>query len=106
MNKRNERLLNILPILNELQLSKDSVVLHAEGFSMEIQIHDNDRVNVVYNYLKDHFRENTSLKEISKLACITILILQIPKKIIDKTYTQFINDYRLVHASKLLAENP
>jgi hypothetical protein len=37
--------------LKRFTLSKDSVVLHAEGFSMEIQIHD-DRVNVVYNYLK------------------------------------------------------
>jgi hypothetical protein len=34
---------------------------------MEIQIHDNDRVNVVYNYLKDHFRENTSLKRFQSL---------------------------------------
>jgi hypothetical protein len=32
MNKRNERLLNILPILNELQLSKDSVVCMPKAF--------------------------------------------------------------------------
>ena len=28
------------------------------------------------------------------------------KKITNKTFTQFVNEYRLVHASKLLAEQP
>jgi YesN/AraC family two-component response regulator len=34
---------------------------------MEIQIQDNDRMNVVYNYIKDHFQENISIDEISEL---------------------------------------
>jgi hypothetical protein len=36
--------------IKQLELSKDSVILNAEGFSMEMQMQDNDRMNVVYNY--------------------------------------------------------
>lgn len=57
-----ERLLNILSILNQLESSKESVVLNAQGFSMEMQ--DNDRMNVLYNFVKDLFQENITLEEI------------------------------------------
>jgi AraC-like DNA-binding protein len=100
-----ERLLTMLSILNELELSKESVILNAEGFSMEMQMQDNDRMNVVYNFVKDHFQENISLEEISELVCMTVpSFCRYFKKITNKTFTKFVNDYRLVHASKLLAE--
>lgn len=100
-----ERLLSILAILNELELSKDSVILNAEGFSMEMHMQDNDRMNVVYNYVKDHFQENISLEEIAELVAMTVpSFCRYFKKITNKTFTKFVNDYRLVHASKLLAE--
>lgn len=100
-----ERLLSMLSILNELELSKESVILNAQGFSMEMQMQDNDRMNVVYNFVKDHFQENISLEEISDLVCMTVpSFCRYFKKITNKTFTKFVNDYRLVHASKLLAE--
>ncbi|WP_339921497.1 AraC family transcriptional regulator [uncultured Flavobacterium sp.] len=102
-----QRLLSILSILNELELSKDSVILNAEGFLMEMQMQDNDRMNVVYNYVKDHFQENISLEVISALVAMTVpSFCRYFKKITNKTFTKFVNDYRLVHASKLLAEKP
>jgi AraC-like DNA-binding protein len=97
----------MLTILNELGLSKDSMILNAKGFSMEMQMQDNDRMNVVYNYVKDHFHENISLEEISGLVSMTVSsFCRYFKKISNKTFTKFVNDYRLVHASKLLAEKP
>lgn len=100
-----ERLLSMLSILNELELSKECVILNAEGFSMEMQMQDNDRMNVVYNFVKDHFQENISLEEISDLVAMTVpSFCRYFKKITNKTFTKFVNDYRLVHASKLLAE--
>lgn len=102
-----ERLLSMLSILNELESSKDSVVLNAEGFTMEMQMQDNDRMNMVYNYVKDHFQENISLEKIAELVAMTVpSFCRYFKKITNKTFTKFVNDYRLVHASKLLAEKP
>ncbi|WP_394975728.1 AraC family transcriptional regulator [uncultured Croceitalea sp.] len=102
-----QRLLSILNILNELGSSDEFQVLNAEGFSMETEVKDNDRINVVFNYVKINFKEDISLKEISNLVSMTIpSFCRYFKKITNKTFVQFVNEYRLVHASKLLAEQP
>ena len=102
-----ERLLTMLSILNELELSKESTILNADGFSMEMQMQDNDRINAVFNYVKDNFQQHISLEQVSDLVRMTEpSFCRYFKKITHKTFTKFVNDYRLVHASKLLAEKP
>lgn len=102
-----ERLLGLIAILNELAITNDSTLLHAKGSSIEMQMQDNDRMNMVYNYVKEHFQENISLDDIAELVAMTVpSFCRYFKKITNKTFTKFVNDYRLVHASKLLAEKP
>ncbi|NNF18408.1 MAG: helix-turn-helix transcriptional regulator [Flavobacteriaceae bacterium] len=102
-----QRLLSILNILNELGRSKEYKVLNAEGFSMETDIRDNDRINKVFNHVKNHFQEDISLEEMADMVSMTIpSFCRYFKKIANKTFVQFVNEYRLVHASKLLAEKP
>lgn len=102
-----ERLLSIIGILKELEDSKDFKILNAEGFSMETQVQDNDRINMVFNYVKDHFQEQISLEEVASMASMTVpSFCRYFKKITKKTFTRFVNEYRVVHASKLLAEKP
>ena len=102
-----QRLLSILNILNELGSSKEFKVLNAEGFSMQAEIKDNDRINVVFNHVKTNFKEDISLDEIADLVSMTApSFCRYFKKITNKTFVQFVNEYRLVHASKLLAEQP
>lgn len=100
-----ERLLTLLAILKELAYSEDYKILNADGFSMEMQVQDNDRINMVFNYVKDHFQEEIQLAVIADLASMTVpSFCRQFKKITKKTFTQFVNEYRIVHASKLLAE--
>lgn len=100
-----QRLLSILNILNELGNSNDYKVLNAEGYSMEAEVKDNDRINVVFNHVKTHFKEEIPLEEIAKKVSMTIpSFCRYFKKITNKTFVQFVNEYRLVHASKLLGE--
>jgi len=100
-----ERLLTLLYILKELENSKDYKILNAAGFSMEMQIQDNDRINMVFNYVKDHFQEEINLIAIAEMSNMTVpSFCRYFKKITKKTFTQFVNEYRIVHASKLLAE--
>lgn len=104
---RFERLLSMLDILNELELSQETKILNAEGFSLEMQVQDNDRINVVFNYVKDHFQQEIALEEVASLVSMTVpSFCRYFKKITHKTFTKFVNEYRLVHASKLLAEKP
>lgn len=100
-----ERLLTLLNILKELDSSGDYKILNASGFAMEMQLQDNDRINMVFNYIKDHFQEELNLMTIAEMASMTVpSFCRYFKKITKKTLTQFVNEYRIVHASKLLAE--
>jgi len=100
-----ERLLTLLNILKELENANDYRILNATGFSMEMQLQDNDRINMVFNYVKDHFLEEISLESIAEMSSMTVpSFCRYFKKITKKTFTRFVNEYRVVHASKLLAE--
>lgn len=100
-----QQLLSILNILNELSSSQELQVLNAEGFSLQTEIKDNDRINVVFNHVKANFKEDISLDVIADLVSMTVpSFCRYFKKITNKTFVQFVNEYRLVHASKLLAE--
>ena len=102
-----DRLLNMLQVLNILENSTDYKILNADGFSMELQNQDNNRINLVFNYVKDHFQEPILLDDVSELVSMTTpSFCRYFKKITNKTFTTFVNEYRLVHASKLLAEKP
>lgn len=102
-----ERLLSLLTILNELENSTDGLFLNAAGFSMQTQVQDNDKINVVFNYVKDHFFEAIALEDVSSLVSMTEpSFCRFFKKITNKTFTTFVNEYRIVHACKLLAEKP
>ena len=94
-------------VLNELEEATEFKVLNAEGFSMDLQMQDNDKINTIFNYVKDNFQEQITLDEVAVLVSMTVpSFCRYFKKITQKTFTRFVNEYRLVHASKLLAEKP
>lgn len=100
-----ERLLTLLSVLKDLEKANDYVILNAAGFSMEMQVQDNDRINMVFNYIKDHFQEEIDLTAVSEMASMTTpSFCRYFKRITKKTFTRFVNEYRVVHAAKLLAE--
>lgn len=99
------KLLTLLGILKSLEVTKDFTILNASGFSIETQIQDNDRINMIFNYVKDHFQEQISLEDIAEMSAMTVpSFCRYFKKITKKTFTRFVNEYRVVHASKLLSE--
>lgn len=102
-----ERLLSLLSILNEMEQAAEFKILNAEGFSMEMQMQDNHKISTIFNYVKDHFHEPIALEEAASLVSMTVpSFCRFFKKVTHKTFTRFVSEYRLVHASKLLAEEP
>ena len=99
------RLLKTLEILRDLAKSDEYQTLNATGFSLEIQPQDNDRLNKVLNHVRENFQHPISITTITDLIGMTEpSFCRYFKKVTGKTFTKFVNDYRLVHASKLLAE--
>lgn len=99
------RLLGLLSILKDLSESQEYTVLNAEGVALAVDAKENDRMNVIYNRIRSNFKEHISLDEISEEVSMTVpAFCRYFKKISRKTFTQFVNEFRVVHASKLLAE--
>jgi len=102
-----ERLLGLLEILKLLEVADKYTVLNAQGFILETELQDNNRINIIFNFVKEEFKRQITLEEISELVSMTVpAFCRYFKKITGKTFTQFVNEYRLVHAAKLLHEKP
>lgn len=102
-----EKLMALLGVLRELEQASDYKLLNAQNFSLEMQAQDNDRINMVFNFVKDHFTEEISLEQVAEMTSMTVpAFCRYFKKMTKKTFTKFVNEYRVVHASKLLAEKP
>ncbi|MEM7107961.1 MAG: AraC family transcriptional regulator [Bacteroidota bacterium] len=102
-----DRLLKILAILKELAHSEEYTLLNIDGYAMEIEPRDSQRINKVYDFVRDNFQRHISLDEIADVVSMTEpAFCRYFKKLSGKTFTQFVNEYRLVHASKLLSERP
>jgi AraC-like DNA-binding protein len=100
-----ERLLRLLEVLSLLEQAQDYTVLNAQGFILETEVHDNNRVNIIFNFVKEEFRRPISLEEIADLVSMTVpAFCRYFKKVTGKTFTEFVNEYRLTHAAKLLHE--
>jgi AraC-like DNA-binding protein len=102
-----KKLAKLLDILNELANTDDYTILNAGKYYLQTQVEDNERINVIFNFIKNNFREQITLEEVSDIANMTVpSFCRYFKKITNKTFTQFVNEYRIIHSQKLLAEQP
>ncbi|GAA3521829.1 AraC family transcriptional regulator [Aquimarina addita] len=100
-----DRLLGILRVLKEMEQTTDYSILNAEGFSIETELQDNNRINLIFNFVQKEFTRQITLDEIADKVSMSVPgFCRYFKKITGKTFIQFVNEYRLVHAAKLLHE--
>lgn len=99
------RLINLLSILNQLAISSEYTLLNSEGIAFEVGTQDSGRMNKVFDFVRQNFQQSITLEEIADLSNMTVpSFCRFFKKKSGKQFTQFVNEYRLVHASKLLSE--
>lgn len=99
------RVILLLEILKDLSEAEDYQVLNAASSSIEIEPQDQVRINQIYSFVKENFQRSIKLEEIANLVSMTVpAFCRYFKRLSGKTFTKFVNEYRLVHASKLLAE--
>jgi len=102
-----DRIIRFLGILKGLANSDDYSLLNVDGFSFEIEPQDNKKIEIIYIHVRKYFTRPITLNEISEKVSMTVpAFCRYFKKVTGKTFTQFVNEYRIVHATKLLAENP
>ena len=100
------KILILLEILDELAKSEDYNILNADGFAFEAAPQDSAKVDIIFKHVNQNFREHISLDEIADKVSMTVpAFCRYFKKVTGKTFTKFVNEYRIVHATKLLSES-
>ncbi|WMI68845.1 AraC family transcriptional regulator [Mangrovimonas sp. YM274] len=100
------RIMKLLEILNDLGLSKDYTLLNVDGFAFETEPKDSDKLNVIFKYINNHFMAPIPLEDIADRVSMTVpAFCRYLKKATGKTFTRLVNEYRVVHATKLLNES-
>ena len=101
------KLTKLLEVLDTLATTDDFELLNGGKYHFHTQVEDNDRINLIFNFVKDHFREQISVDEVAALTNLTVpSFCRYFKKVTNKTFTHFVNEYRITHSLKLLAEQP
>ncbi|OIQ39678.1 MAG: AraC family transcriptional regulator [Bacteroidetes bacterium MedPE-SWsnd-G1] len=101
-----ERILLFIEILNELSLTEDYTILNADGYSFEVKPQDNLKIDIIFDHVRNHFTRTIPLEEIASKVSMTVpAFCRYYKKVTGKTFTQFVNEFRIVHATKLLTES-
>ena len=80
-------------------------MLNADTVPLIVSSQDGDRINHIYNYVREHFQQELPLEVIASEIAMTVpAFCRYFKKHTQKTFTQFVNEFRIVHACKLLSE--
>ncbi len=101
-----DRIVKFLEILNDLANANDYTVLNADGFAFETAPQDSAKIDIIYKHINNNFQRHISLDEIADKASMTVpAFCRYFKKATGKTFTKLVNEYRIVHATKLLSES-
>jgi len=101
-----ERLISFIKILDQLARSEDYTILNTTTVGIVVNPKDSKRIDTIYKYVRRNFTETElPLADVAKLVSMTVpSFCRYFKKHTSKTFTQFVNEFRVVHATKLLAE--
>ena len=102
-----ERIIKFLDVLKDLATTNNYSLLNVDGFAFEVEPQDNKKIDIVFGHVSKNFKQSIPLDEIAGKVSMTVpAFCRYFKKVTGKTFTQFVNEFRIVHATKLLAENP
>ena len=88
-----------------LKTNKASWHFHPE-LELETELQDSSKLDRIYTYINTNFKDHISLDQIANVANTTVpAFCRYFKKVTGKTFTKLVNEYRVVHATKLLSES-
>lgn len=100
-----EKLLLLLEILQELARTNKYHLLCGQGFSYNLNYTHNQRINLVYKYIQAHYHEKISLADIAmQVSMSEEYFSRFFSKIMKKSFFEFLNEYKINRACKLLIE--
>ncbi|MCB0631649.1 MAG: AraC family transcriptional regulator [Saprospiraceae bacterium] len=99
-----KRLIKFLKTLQVAAMANKFELLASPMFIDAIQ-HNDDKINKVYGYVMDHFREDINLTEVAQFAGMNkSAFCRYFRKCTKKTFSAFLNEVRIGHVCRLIRE--
>lgn len=100
-----ERMLGFLQILQGLSKQKDYLLLSSSSFNTNITTQDSDRISVIQAYVKNNIHAKITVGDVASLIGLTeVSFCRYFRKVHNKTFITFLNEYRIALACKMLVE--
>ena len=101
-----DQIITLLTLLEMLSQSKEYKYLSGIGFTETLNDADATRINNIYRYIVEHFKEPISLNQVAKIANMTPqAFCKYFKMRTKKTFSSFLNEVKISYACRLLIEN-
>lgn len=100
-----KKLMLLLQILQELAQTTQYHFLCEQGFTYELNHVNNERINVVYKFIEKHYQQKISLTDIATQVNMSEeYFSRFFSKIMKKSFFEFLNEYKINRACKMLIE--
>ena len=100
-----ERVNRLLQILNSISTTAEIEILSNEGFMDSTDKEQNSRINLVFRYVIDNFKNQITITEAAKLVHLTnTSFCRFFKQRTHKSFVQYVNEIRISYACKLLMQ--
>ena len=100
-----DRFIGILKILKELAITNEFHYLCEDGFAYEQNNVHNDRINTIYSYLDKNFDKKITLLGVaSEVNMSEESFSRFFSKTMKKSFFEFLNEYKINKACKLIIE--
>lgn len=100
-----EGIITLLDILVVVSKSEEYACLASEGYCQLNSQREEKRIDEVYQYVNQNFKDKIMLEEIASIANLTpTAFCKYFKNRTSKTFSNFVNEIRIGHACKLLCK--
>ena len=100
-----QKVITLITILNDLSRSKNYEILNISNYNIN-GINENERIRKAFNFIKDNYKKEVSLENVAKEVHMTVpSFCRYFKSQTNKTFIQFLIEYRINNALKLLIQS-
>ena len=101
-----DQLLSLLQIFQLLASSKEVITLKTRPIINASVLKEQQRLHNIYHFIETHYHERVDVNEVAKLSHLTTAAFcRYFKKTTRLTFTDFLNQYRINQAKKILLQN-
>jgi AraC-like DNA-binding protein/quercetin dioxygenase-like cupin family protein len=98
-----QRLIEVLEIFQILATTDEFSLLNVVGSRFDFSHKEEERINKIYQYVENNFMQPIDIQAVANLASLTVpSFCRYFKKMTHLTFTDFVNEFRINQACKLL----